>query len=136
MLGSFTSAALKTLIQGIEEQMSLDTRPRDMHVSIPRDVLVALYNEYQEAMHRHFYYELGRTIRLEENRDEVRGKIPRRYVEHFDLGVKDRVTIKTAEDKCLHCNKLGLHHLIPRGRLAKRIKEHHENADRQQALKV
>lgn len=136
MLGSITGAALKALIQGIEAQMENDHRPHDLQVAIPRDVLVALYHEYQESLYRHFYYELGRTIRLEESRNAVREKIPTAYVAHFDLGAKDRDTIEGAEEKCLHCNKLGLHRLVPRGRLAKRIKEHHENSDRQQKLPV
>ena len=132
MLGSMTGAALKALIQGIETQMSKDCQHRDLQVGIPRDVLVALYHEYQEFMHRHFYYELGRAIRLEESRAEVREKIPAHYTVHFDMGVKDRVTITSAEEKCSHCKKLGLHRMVPRGRLARRIKEHNENTDRQQ----
>ena len=136
MLGSISSSALRDLISGLEQQIGKDCRPNDMLVSIPRDVLVALYHEYQEAMTCHFYYELGRSIRLEESQVTAREKIPSKYLMHFDLGVKDREAIEHAEEKCSHCNKLGYHMLIPRGRLARRIKEAHENADRQQEVKV
>ena len=133
MLGSMTSSAIRDMIAGIEHQMGSDCRPRDMPVSIPRDTLVALFHEYQEAMTCHFYYELGRSIRLDENQLAVQERVPSKYMAHFNLGTKDREAIEAAENKCTNCNKIGRK---LRGRLTPRHKETNENANRQQEVQV
>ena len=135
MFGSIMATTLKQLVNGIEKQMKDDHRPRDLPVEIPRDVLVALYHEYTEALQRHFYYELGRSVRLTENRNHVRDRVPAIYLDHFDLGVKDQDAIHNTEEKCLHCAKAS-QPLVYRGRLAHRPQKLNENADRQQEYEI
>ncbi len=135
MFGSMTGCDLKKMVEGATAQLEKHKLPGTIMIAVPADTLVALYHDYQDALFKHMYYEIGRSLQLEENRDEIRKKIPISYLDDFEQGVKDRTLVESAEEKCRHCDKLKLFRFTPRGRLIKKKKEN-ENAHRQQEYQV
>ena len=80
---------------------------RQAMLMIPKSTFVALVAEYKDCLNRKFFFELGRSVQLQETRDNVSKTVPEKYKADFEDGVQQRlVAEQLMVDKCNSCEKI------------------------------
>ena len=80
---------------------------RTSMLMIPKSTFVALVAEYKDCLNRKFFFELGRSVQLQETRDDVGKTVPEKYKADFEDGVQQRlVAEQLMVDKCNSCEKI------------------------------
>lgn len=76
-------------------------------VMLPKTTFVSLVNEYKDCLNRKFFFELGRAVQLQENRDTVGKTVPDKYRPDFEDGIQQRVVVEQMmTEKCNSCEKI------------------------------
>lgn len=86
MYGSLTGSEVQELAERLAKEITNDPDSSNRSVMVPKSTLVALVTELKECMSRKFYFELGRSIQLEESRLATEKTIPKRFVGEFNDG--------------------------------------------------
>ncbi len=80
---------------------------RHAMLMIPKTTFVALVAEYKDCLNRKFFFELGRSVQLQENRDAVIKTVPEKYRADFEDGIHQRLVVEQMmTEKCNSCEKI------------------------------
>ena len=104
MFGPMQGDDLMELARQLEVEIAGNPTAAQSQVMIPKGTLVALVNDLRDGMNRRFFYELGRSLQLEENREAAKEKVPAKYHGDFDLGVQERKQLNLNEERCDECS--------------------------------
>lgn len=115
MLGSMTAGDVHDLVRTWEHELSTGAG-NDM-VMLPKDTMVALFAEMKDLINKKMFFELGRTIQLDETRDTALSKIPSKYTREFEDGVRVKKVEEELLTKCDSCV-----YKIRNGHLARSVK--------------
>lgn len=103
MFGPMQGDDLMKLARQLETEIAGNPVAAQGQVIIPKGTLVALVNDLRDGINRRFFYELGRSLQLEENREAAKEKVPAKYHGDFELGVQDRKQLNFSEEHCNDC---------------------------------
>lgn len=104
MYGSMAGVDLIHLAQSAEQDIVNNPDSADKFVMLPKGTLVALVNELKDCLNRKFFFELGRSLQLDESRGQVVANVPPKYLDEFNDGVGEREKIKNfATEQCNTC---------------------------------
>ena len=80
---------------------------RHAMLMIPKTTFVALVSEYKDCLNRKFFFELGRSMQLQENQESVAKTVPEKYRADFEDGVQQRKVVEQLmDDKCNTCEMI------------------------------
>ncbi len=117
MFGPMTADELISKIKKLEDQLASNPGQSTDLVCIAKGALVALFTEYRDILNKKFFYELGKTLKLDENRKQALDKVPEKYRQDFEEGANERKELIMHQEKCETCAvKIKTIH-TPRGRI-------------------
>ena len=107
MFGEMTGADVMDMYHKFDEELkSSHNDTRTSMVMVPKSTFVAIVSELKDCLNRKFFFELGRSLQLEENQESVLKTIPPKYQADYQDGIQQRESIKQLmADQCNSCTK-------------------------------
>lgn len=106
MYGEMTGDEVMSLFNKMRKDLEANHDHRKEMVMIPKSTFVAIVSEYKDCLNRKFFFELGRSLQLEENQDSIRKSVPAKYIADFQDGVKQRAAVQQLmAAQCANCTK-------------------------------
>lgn len=109
MFGEMTGEEVMNLFHKVSKEVSeaeAAGNHRSAMLMIPKSTFVALVGEFKDCLNRKFFFELGRSLQLEENQDSVGKTVPQKYRADYEDGVHQRQVVQQLmDDKCKSCEK-------------------------------
>lgn len=104
MYGSITGADLMQMVHEAEADIAKNPDAADKFAMLRKGTLVAVVNDLKDCLNRKFFFELGRSLQLDESRGQAINNVPERYLADFNDGVGEREKIKNfATEQCNTC---------------------------------
>lgn len=105
MYGSITGADLMQMVHEAESDIAKNPNAAEKFVMLSKGTLVAVVNDLKDCLNRKFFFELGRSLQLDESRGQAISNVPERYLADFNDGLFERDKIKNLESaRCNSCH--------------------------------
>ena len=110
MYGEISGEEVMNLFHKISEEIDANRKAGNHQhgdVMIPKTTFVAIIGEYKDCLNRKFFFELGRSMQLQENQESIRKMVPEKYRQDFEDGIHERKVVEQLMDnKCNTCEKV------------------------------